>query len=132
MKETQLKQVELVLKTENFSSVSHSPRGWFEDLNYVTISLHFIILFNFFQTTFLPIGFLFVVPGRAPMLHINISMASTKRNSVSNSSSQSSRFESSRLTCITDSPLNQILGPGNKEGAQVSSCTHTEAATTPG
>lgn len=47
-------------------------------------------------------------------LYHNISMARTK-SSVSNSLSPSSRFEYSRLTCITDPPLSQTLGSGRKE-----------------
>lgn len=48
-------------------------------------------------------------------LYHNISVARTKRSSVSNSLSPSSRFEYSRLICITDPPFSQTLGSGRKE-----------------
>lgn len=45
----------LGFKTEEFSSISYSEHCWFESLNYVAISLHFLILFFFFPPhDFLP------------------------------------------------------------------------------
>ena len=85
------------------------------------ISLHLFILLPFFSDEFLSCD-LFVVPQG---LYHNISMARSKRNSVSNSLSQSSRSEYSRLTCIIDKDWAQ--GGRKTRSPQVRSCTYASS-----